>query len=147
MPAREVFVSAWNSWTQNCLKIQVLTHSFHALNLFISCNAFKDFWGQKKNVFRDLVVNLAEMSKDFLFLCPFSLKSLKRSWFRAFLLLLNEHFVRSLRATRAREHCKLCAHLLSGYEYLVNLSISVVVLHLYSLNKCITISPRCPSRP
>ena len=39
---------------------------------------------------------------------------------------VNEHFVRSLGATRAREHFKLCAHfalirLLLSYEYLVYL--------------------------
>ena len=32
------------------------------------------------------------------------------------------------------------AHLLSSYEYLVNLSISVVVIRAYALNKCITMS-------
>ena len=42
---------------------------------------------------------------------------------------------------------KLSAHLLSSYEYLVNLSISVVVLRAYALNKCITMSPRSPPRP
>ena len=45
---------------------------------------------------------------------------------------LYKHFVRSIRATRAHEHFKLCAHLLSIYEYLVNLSISVVVFRAYA---------------
>ena len=36
------------------------------------------------------------------------------------------------------------AHLFSSHEYLVNLSISVVVLREYALNKCITMSPSCP---
>ena len=46
--------------------------------------------------------------------------------FRARFSLLNKHFVSSLGATRVREHFKLRAHLLSSYEYLVTLSISVV---------------------
>ena len=58
----------------------------------------------------------------------------KKVWFRTCLLLLNKNFVRSLRATRAREHLKLSAHLLSSYEYLVNLSISVAVLRAYALH-------------
>ena len=32
---------------------------------------------------------------------------------------MNKRFCRSLRDTRAREHYRLCAHLLSSYEYLV----------------------------
>ena len=36
------------------------------------------------------------------------------------LLLLSKHFVGSLRATCAREHFKLRAHVLSSYEYIVN---------------------------
>ena len=34
--------------------------------LFISCNIFKDLWGKKKNVQRVSVLNLIEISKDFL---------------------------------------------------------------------------------
>ena len=45
-----------------------------------------------------------------------------------------KHFVHSLCATRARKHFVLRAHLLSSYEYLVNLSISVVVLRAYALD-------------
>ena len=45
-----------------------------------------------------------------------------------------KHFFHSLCATRTRKHFKLCARLLSSYEYLVNLSISVVVLGAYALN-------------
>ena len=41
----------------------------------------------------------------------------------------------------AHEHFKLCAHLLSSFEYLVNLSISVL-LPAYAL--CIIMSPKCP---
>ena len=43
--------------------------SFHSTLfkiLFISCNVFKDFRGEKKNVQRVLVLNLAETSKEFL---------------------------------------------------------------------------------
>ena len=57
---------------------------------------------------------------------------------------LNRYFVRSLRVTRSREHLKLYAHLYSSYGYLVNLSISVVLLRAYTLNKCIKMSPSCP---
>ena len=57
------------------------------------------------------------------------------------LLLFKKHFVRSLCATSAREHFKVHAHILSGHEYLVNLSMSVVALRAYALNKCITMSP------
>ena len=46
-----------------------------------------------------------------------------------------------MRATRTREHFKLCAHLLSTYEYLVNQSTSVVVLREYALNKRVTMRP------
>ena len=55
-----------------------------------------------------------------------------------------KHFVRSIRATRAREGFKLCAYLLSIYEYLVKQSISVVVLRAYALKKCITMRPATP---
>ena len=41
----------------------------------------------------------------------------------------------------AHEHFKLCAHLLSSFEYLVNLSISVL-LPAYAL--CIIMSLKCP---
>ena len=34
--------------------------------LFISCDVFKDLWGKKKNVQRVSVLNLIEISKDFL---------------------------------------------------------------------------------
>ena len=54
-------------------------------------------------------------------------KSLKQGLlpFIARLLPLNKHIVRSLRATRAGgEHFKLCAHLLSSYEYVVNKRLS-----------------------
>ena len=44
---------------------------------------------------------------------------------------------------RARERFKLYAHLLSSYECLVNLSVSVVVLRANALNKYITVSSRC----
>ena len=43
--------------------------------------------------------------------------------------------------------CYVCAHLLSSYGYLVNLSVSVVVLRACTLHKYITMSPRCPPRP
>ena len=57
------------------------------------------------------------------------------------LLLFKKHFVRSLCATSARKHFKVHAHILSGHEYLVNLSMSVGALRAYALNKCITMSP------
>ena len=60
------------------------------------------------------------------------------------MLLLNKHFARSLRVTRSREHLKLCAYLFSSYEYLVNLSIPVVLLRAYTLSKCIKMSPQGP---
>ena len=44
----------------------------------------------------------------------------------------------------AHEHFKLCAHLLSSFEYLINLSISVV-LPAYAL--CIIMSPRFLLQP
>ena len=61
------------------------------------------------------------------------------------MLLLNKHFVRSLRVTRSREHFKLCASLFSSYEYLVNLSIPVVLLRAYTLSKCIKNEPTMSS--
>ena len=59
------------------------------------------------------------------------------------LFLFNKHFVGSLRPTRASEHFKVHAHILSGHEYLLNLSMSVIALRAYPLNKCITMSPMC----
>ena len=58
-------------------------------------------------------------------------------------LLFNKHFVDSLRPTSASEHFKVHAHILSGHEYLVNLSMSVVALRTFALNKYITMSPMC----
>ena len=57
---------------------------------------------------------------------------------------MNKHFVRSLSVTRSREHLELCAYLFSSYEYLVNLSIPVVLLRAYALSKCIKMSPQGP---
>ena len=80
---------------------------------------------------------------SFLFPCYWK-SHWNKVWFRDRLLLLNKHFVRSLRVTRSREHFKLCASLFSSYEYLVNLSIPVVLLRAYTLSKCIKMSLRCP---
>ena len=88
---------------------------------------------------------MVKISKDFLILFPYYQKShWNKVWFRAGLIPLNRYFVRSLRVTRSREHLKLYAHLYSSYGYLVNLSISVVLLRAYTLNKCIKMSPRRP---
>lgn len=46
--------------------------------------------------------------------------------------MFTQHFVRSLLATRTREHFKLCTYLLSSYKYLVNLSTTVTVLPVYT---------------
>ena len=57
----------------------------------------------------------------------------------ALLLLLNKHFVRSLRASRGR-NTQSRVHILFSYEYLVNFSMLVVALHADAL----PMSPKCP---
>lgn len=44
------------------------------------------------------------------------------------LFLVNKHFVRSLRATISCEYFKLRIHLLSSYEFFVNLPVYLVTL-------------------
>ena len=78
------------------------------------------------------------------FSVPLALSEIRKN--NARLLLFNTHFFRSLRATSAREHFKVHAHILSGHYNLVNLSMSVVALRAYALNKCITMSPMCPPK-
>ena len=75
------------------------------------------------------------------FSVPLALSEIKKN--NARFLLSNKHFFRSLRATSAREHFKVHANILSGHYYLVNLSMSVVALRAYALNKYITMSLMC----
>ena len=104
-----------------------------------------DFWDQKQ-MYKEFWYQIwLKFLKISLFLFPYYQKShWNKVWFRAGLIPLNRYFVRSLRVTRSREHLKLYAHLYSSYGYLVNLSISVVLLRAYTLNKCIKMRPRCP---
>ena len=72
---------------------------------------------------RVLVLNMVEISKDFLILLI--QKTLKQGLlpFRTSLLLLKKHFVHTF-----REHFKSCAHLLTSYEYLVNRCVSCILI-------------------
>ena len=63
-------------------------------------NAYAKFWGDKQRTLWYVMVFLEW--------------SIQSSFFT-----LNKHSVRSLSATRASDHFKLCAYLLSSYEYLV----------------------------
>ena len=66
---------------------------------------------QAKNVQRVLVLNLFEISKEFFIFIDLKITELTRlTTIQRRLLLLNKHFVRSLLATRARQHFRLCAH-------------------------------------
>ena len=97
---------------------------------------------------RILVLNLVEISKDLpIFISILLIITGTTFDSEPVCYLRVKHFVRSLCATRAHEHFKLCAHFLSSYEYVVNLSISVVVLRAYPLNIYITMSLRCPRGP
>ena len=76
-----------------------------------------------------LVLNLVEISKEFLSFIDLKITETRLTTIQIpFVSFEYKQFVRSIRATRARKDFKLCAHLLSIYEYLVNQSISVVVL-------------------
>ena len=89
-----------------------------------------------------LVLNLVEISKEFLSFIDLKITETRLTTIQSpFVTFEYKHFVRSIRATCALEDFKLCAHLLSIYEYLVNQSISVVVLCAYALNKCMTMRP------
>ena len=52
-------------------------------NYVMSCNVFKDFGDEKKNVQRVLVTNLVEISKDFLIFISTFLKSLKQGFIQS----------------------------------------------------------------
>ena len=52
-------------------------------------------------------------------------------WFRTYLLLLNKHFVRRLRATRAREHFELCTQKTSLTQLSRNISYTCRYQSLY----------------
>ena len=84
---------------------------------------------------RVLVLNLVEISKDFRITeTRFDSEPVCYFWINILLAVFVPHVHVNTQ--------QLCAHLLSSYEYLVNMSISVVVLHAHALNKCITMSPR-----
>ena len=94
---------------------------------------------------KSFFVLLFEISKEFFIFIDLKITELTRlTTIQGRLFLLNTHFVHSLLATRARQHFKFMRSLLSSYEYLVNLSISVVVLRTKALNKYINISPPRP---
>ena len=94
---------------------------------------------------KSFFVLLFEISKEFFIFIALKITGLTRlTTIQGRLFLLNTHFVHSLLATRARQHFKFMRSLLPSYEYLVNLSISVVVLRTNALNKYINISPPRP---
>ena len=96
---------------------------------------------EAKNFQRVLVLKLVEISKE-------KITQTRFTTIQSPFVTLNKHFVRSLRATCAREHFN---HFLSSYEYIVNLSISAFALRSCPLNKYISVSPtgvpRFPPRP
>ena len=77
-------------------------------NFVYKLQVFQDFWGEK-NVHRVLVLNLVEISKDFLIFIFLLLKLTLETRFESepVAYILNKQFVRGLCATRAREHFKL----------------------------------------
>ena len=107
---------------------------------------FSGTFETKKNVQRILVLNLVKISRDFLiFISLLSKITLRQSFIQSRFDTFEGYFVRSLRVTRSRERLRLYAHLYSSYGcYLLNLSIPVVLLRAYILNKCTKMSPRCP---
>ena len=79
----------------------------------------------QKNVQRVLVLNLVEISKDFLIFIDFKMAETGFDSKPVGYFLINILLVLSM--PRAFEHSKLCAHLLSSYEYLISLSILVII--------------------
>ena len=71
-------------------------------------------------------INLVEISKDFLIFIDLKIAETGFDSKPVCYFLINILFVVSMPC--ACEHSKLCAHLLSSYEYLISLSISVIVL-------------------
>ena len=82
--------------------------------------------GITKNVQRVLVLNLVEISKDFLIFIDSKIAETRFDSKPVCYFLINILFVVSW-SSRARKHSKLCTHLLSSYEYLISLSILVIV--------------------
>ena len=85
----------------------------------------------QKNVQRVLVLNLVEISKDFLIFIDSKIAEAGFDSKPVGYFLINILFVVSV--SRAREHSKLRAHLLSSYEYLISLSISVIILRSFTV--------------
>ena len=85
----------------------------------------------QKNVQRVLVLNLVEISKDFLIFIDSKIAEAGFDSKPVGYFLINILLVVSV--SRAREHSKLCAHLLSSYEYLISLLISVIVLRAFTV--------------
>ena len=82
-------------------------------------------WGGK-NVRRILVFNLVKIPQISFFFFFYIVKNhWNKVWFRARLLFLNKHFVRSQYLLHVTSAVKSWAHLLSSYQFLVNLSNSL----------------------
>ena len=85
----------------------------------------------QKNVQRVLVLNLVEISKDFLIFIDSKIAEAGFDSKPVGYFLINILLIVSM--THAREHSKLRAHLLSSYEYLISLSISVIILRSFTV--------------
>jgi len=81
--------------------------------------------GVTKKCTKSLVLSLVEISKDFLIFINLKIAETGFDSKPVCYFLINILFIVSMSC--AHEHSKLCAHLLSSYEYLISLSISVIV--------------------
>ena len=93
-----------HSSKQDMYSIVIMVNYIPPFNFVYKLQCFQGYFRRKINKHRVLVLNLVETSKEYLIFID--LKILKPGLlpFRDCLLLLNKHFVRSLCATRVREH-------------------------------------------
>ena len=96
------------------------------------CNSICLVTGVTKKCTKSFGINLVEISKDFLIFIEFKIPETGFDSKPVCYFLINILLV-LVSMPHAREHPKLCAHLLSCYEYLISLSISVTVLRAFTV--------------
>ena len=105
--------------TTECVPTKARVPSFNFVYNKLQC--FQRFLRRKKEEEEFiLVLNLVEISKEFHSFMDLKITGTRLTTIQSpFVTFEYKHFVRSIRATRAREGFKSCAYLLSIYEYLV----------------------------
>ena len=95
------------------------------------CNSICLVTGVTKKCTKSFGINLVEISKDFLIFIDLKIAETGFDSKPVCYFFINILLIVSM--THACEHSKLHAHLLSSYEYLISLSISVIILRSFTV--------------